>query len=884
MTDPLVQETIPSALARLAWPLRLTRAGMLAERLARSFWPLWSLLLVVAATLAFGVQDRLSVEAAWIGLMLAAAGLIWALYAGLRAFVWPTQGEALARLDQTLPGRPIAALTDQQVIGAADPASVAVWRAHTLRMAARAAKARAPEPDLRLARRDHYGLRYVALTAFVMALIFGSLWRVAAVTDIVAGQGGPVQTEGPTWEGWLQPPAYTGKPSLYLNDIAAITLTVPIGTKVTLRLYGEVGDLTLAETVSGRVGDLTAGEVTAASAPSQEFEVTRPGTIRIDGPGGREWAVRVTPDAPPQVSLSGEITREADGRMTQPFSARDDYAVLGGRAEIALDLAAVDRRFGLTVAPEPREMLVLDLPMPISGSRAEFTEDLIDDLSQHPFANLPVTLTLFANDALAQTGRSEPEQVILPGRRFFDPLAAGLIEMRRDLMWSRQNGHRASQILRTLTHRPEGLIRNEGAYLQLRTAMRRLQAGVEADAFTTELRDEVAQALWDVAIVIEDGDLADAKARLDRAQDRLSEAIRNGANEQEIAKLMQELNEAMQDYMQQLAEQSPPESGLDTAQNQNSMEITQDQMQAMLDELQKLMEEGRMAEAAELLEQLRQLMENMQVTQGEGGQGSPGQQALRGLADTLRDQQGLSDDAFSDLQRQFNPGQQPGQGQPGQGQPGQDQQGQGKQGQGENGQGDNQPGQNLPGQDGQGNSQPGESGRGPNGGGDDPSSLAERQEALRQQLESQQRGLPGAGTAEGDAAREALGRAEQAMREAEDALRGNDIPGAIDRQAEAMEALRDGMRAIGEAMAQNQLQPGQQDGQALGDASPRGQQDPLGRDLGGMGRAGTQENLLQGDDVYRRAREILDELRRRSSDKTRPETELDYLDRLLDRF
>jgi hypothetical protein len=60
--------------------------------------------------------------------------------------------------------------------------------------------------------------------------------------------------------------------------------------------------------------------------------------------------------------------------------------------------------------------------------------------------------------------------------------------------------------------------------------------------------------------------------------------------------------------------------------------------------------------------------------------------------------------------------------------------------------------------------------------------------------------------------------------------------------------------------------------------------DPLGRNSGSNGSLGTQENLLQGEDVYRRARELLDEIRRRSSDTERPDVERDYLQRLLDRF
>ena len=63
--------------------------------------------------------------------------------------------------------------------------------------------------------------------------------------------------------------------------------------------------------------------------------------------------------------------------------------------------------------------------MPFSGDRAEFDERLIDDLSQHPLANLPVTMTLTVADDAGQEGQTAPEELILPGRRFFQPIARG---------------------------------------------------------------------------------------------------------------------------------------------------------------------------------------------------------------------------------------------------------------------------------------------------------------------------------------------------------------------------------------------------------------------------------------------------------------------------
>jgi hypothetical protein len=119
------------------------------------------------------------------------------------------------------------------------------------------------------------------------------------------------------------------------------------------------------------------------------------------------------------------------------------------------------------------------------------------------------------------------------------------------------------------------------------------------------------------------------------------------------------------------------------------------------------------------------------------------------------------------------------------------------------------------------------------------------------------------------------------MEGAEEALRSDDLAEAIDNQAEAMDALREGMRNMGEAMAEQQNPGGQ--GDAFGEAGEQ-QSDPLGRTPGQGRQAGTQDDLLQGEDVYRRARELLDEIRRRSGEGARPDVELDYLKRLLERF
>ena len=822
-TDPTLQ--------RIELPLRLTALGLWAERLVRAGWPLWSLAISGVAALSLGLHDPLTPESLWLATLSFAAALIWALIHAWRSFLRPSREQALARLDATLPGQPIAALRDTQATGAADPASKAVWAAHRARMALRAAGAKAVAPDLRLASRDPYALRYVALTALCMAVLFGSVWRLTSLQGL-SPDGSAAAATGPAWEGWAEPPAHTGKPALYLNDQTEGALTLPTGTRIRLRLYGEAGALILAETVSGSVTPAP------ASQPQQDFLVAKTGALAIEGDGGRRWEITATPDLPPTIAATGKIGREADGRFKQPFTAKDDYGVTKGAVTITLDLAAVDRSYGLAADPEPAPPVVLDLPLPVAGSRADFSETLIDDLSQHIFANLPVVLTLTATDAAGQTGSSEPLHLTLPGRRFFDPLAAALIEMRRDLIWNRSNAPRSARILKAITHRPEGFIRNERAYLRLRVALKRLDAA--AANLAPALRDELAEELWQIALLVEDGDLATAEARLKRAQDRLDEAIRNGASPEEVQELMDEMRQAFDDYVQELAEEQKRNPDAQTSENQPGIEMSQDQLQEMLDKLQQLMDEGKTAEAAELMEQLRQFMENMQVTQGQGKGKGKGQQSMQELGETLRDQQGLSDDSFRDMQD---------------GQPGQD--------------GQPRPGQTEPGAEGSGKS------------------LAERQQDLREELDrlGDSGELPGEGSEPGESGKRQLDRAGRAMEEAERALRDGDLPGALDRQAEAMEALRDGIRDFGEALADDNRRKGQaQDGEAFGRDDPNSNRDPLGREPGDNARIGSDRNLLQDKDIYRRAEDLLREIRRRSGEQSRPENERNYLKRLLDLF
>jgi hypothetical protein len=228
---------------------------------------------------------------------------------------------------------------------------------------------------------------------------------------MVPGDGG--LANGPVWEGWAEPPRYTGRPTLYLADLEEGQLMLPSGTLITVRLYGEVGALQVAETVSGQTEPSDAEPVLVL-----DFKVNQSGAISINGPDGRNWAVTMLPDEAPQVEITGEPQVAALGEMRLPFAASDDYGVEAGEARVTLDLASVDRRYGLAIEPDSRPELIVPLPMPISGDRSNFEENLIDNFSKHPWANLPVKVSLSVLDASEQQFATDPSDMILPGRRF----------------------------------------------------------------------------------------------------------------------------------------------------------------------------------------------------------------------------------------------------------------------------------------------------------------------------------------------------------------------------------------------------------------------------------------------------------------------------------
>lgn len=791
--------------------IALATLSLWVENTLRAFWPLFTYLGAAYAALAFGGLALFALGWQPYALAALAAGAIGLAWFGLRRFSWPTRSQAIENLDENLENHPIASLQDSPAINTRDPFAKALWTAHIRDMQMQAQAARAPLPAPDLARQDRFGLRLLALTGVIAALLFAP--RIGVETlKATGGTSLEAATPSVAIEAWATPPAYTGKPSVYLTELAQGTrVELPVGSEITLRTYGN-GEFSLNETVSGEAAKLVAPEE-GQPARDGRFGVVVDGTVEVkDGAQTLgQWRIAVIQDAPPTLTAPDGVEKSREGALSINYAATDDYGIATTRYIIHPELAQVNRIYGLR--PMPAEMpadFTGELPLPFTQDLSDIKETLVADFSKNMWAHLPVSITLEVTDGAGQTASITLKTDALPALSFFDPLAAAIAEQRRDLMWSPENDQRVSQVLRAISYKPEdGLFPNASSYLLLRSAIRRMGYQME-DGLDKDERSQLAELLWQIAMQIENGDLSGAEARLHRAQERLSQALQNGATDEEIAGLMDELRQATRDYMNELAQNMDPNQQQQQAQGQQQT-ITSDQLQEMLDRIEELSQNGQTEEAQQLLEELQNFMNNMQMVQGSGNGQQQQSSEQQQMQDGLQEQQQLSDEAFQQLQEQFN-------------------------------------------QQNQGN--------------DEGQSLTDRQEQLRRFVEQmQEQGMGG----------EALDEANRNMGEARDRLQEGDFSGAFDAQAQAMENMRETLRDM-----ENREQAGQtgQDGDVTAE---RDQYDPLGRPIGSKGRA-DGDTAVPEQNASDRARELLEEIRRRSGDQGRTSEELDYLNRLLDRF
>ena len=408
----------------------------------------------------------------------------------------------------------------------------------------------------------------------------------------------------------------------------------------------------------------------------------------------------------------------------------------------------------------------------------------------------------------------------LPVRDFTNPLARAVVEQRGRLALDANAAPEVADALDALTMAPEKSFDDGKQYLVLRSAYYRLLTAKSDD----DLRG-IVDYLWSIALGIEDGDMSLAEQELRAAQEALRKALENGASDQEIQRLTQALRDAMQKYLQALAEQAQKNPRSMAQIPPNAQMLRSQDLQKMLDQIENLARTGNRDAARQLLSQLQNMLENLQAGRPMNGdpQGQQMMQALNDLADMIRRQQQLMDQTF-----------------------------QANRDRGQNG--EQMTEQQLR---------------------DMLKQLQQGQSGLQQSLQDLMKQLQAMGIDPNGK----LGQAGEAMGRAAGSL-GNGKPGAaVGEQGDALDALRQGAQGLTQQFAQRQGRGG---GIRGGDNFAN--QDPLGRPQRSTG-ADLGNSVKVPDEIdVQRAREILEAIRKRLADPGRSDIERSYLERLLERF
>jgi len=804
------------------------RFRLLAARLAIAWerlWPLvWPPLGILGLFFAFALSDLLPALPGPLHALILAALLVAFLWFGLgaaRRFRWPSEEAARRRLELAsgLEHRPLETLRDRLASGIVDRGAIALWRIHQRRAAEQIRRLKIGRPRGGLLAADPYALRAPLLIALGLGLIAASDEIGQRLTRAVLPEltlFGPA--EPPTLVLWVTPPAYTGVAPLTFDPGAVPLQPIPIPVNSTL----------LAQVEGGRkVPVLESGGAEQPFAETAEriykLEARITGGDRLTVRQGRDalgdWPVRIVSDARPEIAFTEEPQATARRTLKLAYRIADDYGV----AEAGLEIERTDG----VAAPDGALSLSVKLPLPALNPRSAEAVSY-QDLTPHPWAGLPVKMRLVAKDGAGQPGASDWFETVLPERLFQHPVARAIITQRKRLVLDPMERLPVIRALGAINGQHELFQSDPVTILALRVAQHRL-----IDDSSSRAIREVVELLWDSALGVEEGEAAIAERDLRAAQQALQEAFARDAPDEEIQRLMDDLERALDRYLQAMAErlQQQMQNGTEMQPfSPDARMVRPEELKNLLDQAREMARSGAREAAKNLLAQLQEMLENLQAGMmappSEGA--DQAMQMLNELNELMRMQQQLLDRSFRRAQ--------------------------------------------------EGEQQPGQSGEMSADQQQQNAIDATAQEALRRRLGELMRQL---GEMSGSIPRP-MGEAERSMKGAVQSLGQGESGAAADAQGNALDALQRSARAMAE---QFQRQFGRLPGQGEQGLDRLGnRRDPFGRTRPQGYYDDTGDVQIPAQSDLQRAREILDELRRRAGERTRPSDERDYIDRLLRRF
>lgn len=845
ITDPH-DPAYRSLLRRIKWLRRLTFLTLALERMTLACLPLLIWLCFFAGIWMTGLLEGRFLQASSI---LFPFGVVYCLYVATQRFSLPSPEETDRRLQEQsgVRHRPLSDMADR-LPGPAPIPTMEIWGISREALSDVLKKLRPAFPRGALGSHDPLALRIGALVVLCAGLVMaGGSWHerlLAGLWPYDMSPAGLRKTDIATLT--ITPPDYTGLKTVILKGLSddnTAPMDIAEGSTVEAHLTGGLGAATL------RMGDIKmplerldkqSFTLKTTVLPGDEMTLQQPLSKRL------VWPYRVVADTAPSIELDGEPAPLPRGELRVPLTLFDDYGVRDLRLRMEIAPSVTDRPLGESYE-ETRAVM--------TGAAKEEKLRPVYNLAFHPWAGLPVRLSFYAVDDKGQKAVLPDIKITLPERQFRNPIAAGLVEIRKQLAWHPAKPQQQIQNdLLALINQPDLYHGDFIVHLALSSALFRLAYSPGPDT-----AEALLPLLWDTAVHIEDGDTGKAYAELQDIREALETALNDpDATDEEIAGLMQQLQDAMQRYLQQMAQDMQRQGAPPALPSEMlSQVISPEDFEMFFSKLRAQALSGDKDAAREMLSRLSQMMDSLGTAQGPQQMPEDVQmmgEGLNRLKDLIDQQELLLDQtraksaqgsvppqqALSALERQEAMKEILKQ------------------------LGAVLPSESLPATPEEGApSRP------------DTQKAASDQEFLRRDLGDL---MTQAGEKLGQVP-ENMTRAEQHMRQSSAALQGNDPDQAIPAQEQALEQLKQ----AGEQMSQQLTQRlSEMSGFSMGG----GRLDPLGRPYGDQGNHPLLGEKVEIPDQSERKRikDILQTLRERSGQFGRSQEELDYYQRLLKQF
>ncbi|MCY4239989.1 MAG: DUF4175 family protein [Rhodospirillaceae bacterium] len=617
------------------------------EQLWPRFWVSVAIVILFAALVLFDVLPLLPGLLHAGVLAVFGIGFLFAAAWGFRRLRLPRRLAADRRLERTsgLEHRPLTTVRDAVAVGSGDAFSEAIWNLHQEKARAALENLRVGAPRPRVARRDPFALRGLAVIFLVLGLTVGwsdssDRFARAFLPNFESGVTEPV-----TVEAWFTPPDYTGLPPRMITLAHdGKPVIVPQDTEVLLHLHGGKGQpmMTLGKQKI-RLQNLDRSSWQGKLLARNGGELV----VRQRARDAVRWKISVMPDLAPKISWSEdpEVTQRQNVRLS--YKASDDHNVRKVRVYIA--------RVG--------EVDVITVKAPVSGGK-QITGRVYKDLTPHRWAGLGVSMMFEAEDNLGQRGNSKFKDMTLPERIFHHPAARAIIAQRKRLTVEPEEIDQVVDILGHIAVRRQAYRNDPTVYLALRMAQGRLILGSRHDGRDdTDVRQgrdmairSVQPILWQTALRLEEDATSDADRELARIQRKLEELLsRKDIKDQELKRLLDELRRSMKDYMDAMRREMKRRPDQFSQRQLTGQDITR-----LLERMRELMRDGDKEALRRMLSRLHDMMQNMPPGQQQQrvDRNHPAQRMMRDLSDLMRRQQKLMDESFRRGQQRRDGGEQ----------------------------------------------------------------------------------------------------------------------------------------------------------------------------------------------------------------------------------